>query len=643
MTRSDRPNRKFPLPAGVERRRFLQFGGVLVLATAAGACSSVETGDESAADTTTEPPKGTTTIASVAGVGVIDRSAQLQSLYVKVRDNTRIAVDLWLPPAAKDATVPTVIRATRYQRAPVTKSGKAEENQNFEEAKQWSENGYALVLVDARGSGASFGKRTQELSDEEVRDYGDVLDWIGSQPWSNGRVGSYGVSYDGNTAEHMARNNSKHLVAIAPQFSDFDPYRQTIFPGGVYFAGFDQWLGLTQILDGIQGSIERFAEASGVDLATLQTQFAGAAPVDGPDGAALLKAAIEEHQANSTDPLDKVEFRDDPRWDAASVATHRADIEKSEVPILVQAGWHDAGTVAGTLERFSTFANPMDVWVGPWPHGGRRVIDPVATTPPAYPGIDLPSQFSTLVAFFDRYVKNGEKPTPGKRMQFVTLGANGWTETTVWPLPNVKDQSWYLASGALLDAAPAKPEIVELPTAPGTTGTGTRWFGQIGNDIDYSKWNDGAESRVAFTSKPFESAVKVCGFPVVTINVSTMAEDGVIIAYLEHVGPKGAVYLTEGTLRLSARGTTQPPLRTDQRLDRSFAKADRASMPKGEPTTIVFEMMPMSVEFAAGSALRVSFASSDTDNFRAYTPQGTPMSIHLGGKQSAVLTLPVRR
>ena len=62
-------------------------------------------------------------------------------------------------------------------------------------------HGYAFVVVDARGSGASFGTRVQEWSPDEVRDGAEIMDWIVAQSWSNGRIGSTGISYDGTAAE----------------------------------------------------------------------------------------------------------------------------------------------------------------------------------------------------------------------------------------------------------------------------------------------------------------------------------------------------------------------------------------------------------------------------------------------------------
>ena len=53
----------------------------------------------------------------------------------------------------------------------------------------WAGAGFALVVADARGTGASFGSRTMELGPREIADYGELIDWVAAQPWSNGRVG----------------------------------------------------------------------------------------------------------------------------------------------------------------------------------------------------------------------------------------------------------------------------------------------------------------------------------------------------------------------------------------------------------------------------------------------------------------------
>ena len=59
---------------------------------------------------------------------------------------------------------------------------------------------------DEIGSGASFGNRPCPWSEDEVADGADIVDWIIRRPWSNGRVGATGISYDGTTSEMLVRN-----------------------------------------------------------------------------------------------------------------------------------------------------------------------------------------------------------------------------------------------------------------------------------------------------------------------------------------------------------------------------------------------------------------------------------------------------
>ena len=104
-------------------------------------------------------------------------------------------------------------------------------------------------------------------------------------------------------------------------------------------------------------------------------------PVDGPDGPALLDAAIGEHQSN-TDAhalMSRVPFRDDRvaglDWEAAAPAAFGPAIASPGVPMLVRAGWFDGGFAAGALARFVTRAGDQQVEIGPWGHGGSSFAD----------------------------------------------------------------------------------------------------------------------------------------------------------------------------------------------------------------------------------------------------------------------------
>ena len=176
-----------------------------------------------------------------------------QSFYLTMRDGTKIAVDLWLPSGINffSKKLPTIISATRYWRSkdwlPTTL---ASDIAPPDRPRYWNRNGYAMVLIDARGTGASFGSRDYPFSPDEIDDYGEIIDWIVSPQWSNGNVAGWGISYDGDTAEWMVSTGRQAIKAVIPQYSDFDLFEHNFAPGGIFNDGFTKaWSANNVLLD----------------------------------------------------------------------------------------------------------------------------------------------------------------------------------------------------------------------------------------------------------------------------------------------------------------------------------------------------------------------------------------------------------
>ena len=118
-----------------------------------------------------------------------------RSLYLTMRDGVKIAVTVVLPKdLPTDQKIPAILNMTRYWRA----------RQGGEPNAFIPAHGYATVFVDARGTGASYGVWKAPFTQDEVKDYSEVVNWIVAQPWSNGKVGAIGNSYTGNTALWLA-------------------------------------------------------------------------------------------------------------------------------------------------------------------------------------------------------------------------------------------------------------------------------------------------------------------------------------------------------------------------------------------------------------------------------------------------------
>jgi len=564
----------------------------------------------------------------------------------------RLAVDIWLPVerTAAGGTVGTIMRVTRYHRAAVPRAPGPEADTNAAAGALFNGAGFALVVVDARGTGASFGTRTGELGEREIADYGELIDWIAAQPWSNGRVGVYGTSYEGQAAELIAGLGTAHLVAVAALFSPYDPYRELFYPGGCCTGGrYARWMYQCQLEDGVHSALERLAAITGQPAETIALPQP-VKPVDGPDGPALLEAAIAEHQSN-TDVnalLGRVPFRDDRvaglDWEATAPAAGGPAIAASGVPMLIRAGWLDGGFAAGALTRFVTQANQQQVEIGPWGHGGGSFADTLRPSGAAQDEWLSPgSQDRRLVAFFANHLEARGQPAGPRTLTFATLGTGTWETVTAWPPAGSGTQRWYLDSLAGLTRAAGPAETVtHRVDVTASTGATNRW---LAIDLDrapaYPDRKQADASLLTFTSEPLPAAVHVLGFPVVTLRLATSGTDGAVYVYLEDVDPDGDLrYLSEGCLRFLHRRTPSPAEPTRLGVPRSFARADALPVVPGKPMSLTVHLLPISAAVQAGHRIRVAIAGHDASSFTRYGPAEETFSLRVGS--DAHLDLPTR-
>ncbi|WP_067465158.1 CocE/NonD family hydrolase [Actinomadura macra] len=581
-------------------------------------------------------------LGSPATAGTDDRPA-FRSLYVR-GDGTRLAVDVWLPPQARRGRVPTALRTTRYWRA---SDGDPRDPSGNGEAARWAAAGYALVLVDARGTGASFGDRTTELSDAEIADYGRILDWIAAQPWSTGRVGIYGGSYEGDTAELTVRLANPHLTAASPRFNDYDPYEDLVRPGGAEMRIIYDWLLANRALDGIDGAVCELAAQQNVPCEEFAAEFGRPRPVDGPTGPALAAAAQREHQRNLdlAQVMPKAPYRDDRvqgfSWLGMATATYRKQISRSRVPLLVPAGWLDAATANGALSRFLRFGNPQQVVLGPWNHGASHDADPFK--PQATPVAPTQGeQFTELVAFFDEHVKRATR-TRAKSVRYFTLAENRWRTTTVWPPTGTTRRTWHPApGGALTTVRSAGRDHHEIdPNA--TTGPGSRWNTNLTeDDVVYPDRRAADRRLLTYTTAPTRRDLRVTGMPEVALRLAIDRPDADLHVYLEDVAPDGKVtYVTEGVLRLSNRAATARG-RGDAavRVPRTFARRDARPMTPNVPADVTIGLLSTSVLFKAGHRIRIAIAGADAHSIPAAPGSATQFTIV---REASQVILPVAR
>jgi uncharacterized protein len=567
--------------------------------------------------------------------------------YVPARDGTRLAVDVWLPPLGPEQKAPTLLRATRYHRASENASGEPEQDTNFESARLFNRRGYVLVVVDARGSGASFGHREGELTDQELADYADILSWVTEQPWSNGCVGTFGSSYDGDTAELIVGLGHPALKAAAPLYNDFDVYEELLYPGGILNLGFvKEWFTANALLDEKPGSLQTtMAALEMTSLGDFRQQFPRVKPVDGEEGEALREAAILDHARNvdASPWLIDLYCKDDRRGGFSYQNTTLAQqqkIEKAGVPLFILAGWLDAGTVAGTLTRFATFSNPQEVWIGPWSHGGGENTDPFLPPDSSMP-IAFEEQRDLMLEFFDRHLHDTPLVGPQKRLHFYINGEGVWRETSSFPPQGVTKQRWFLGDGQRLQASPGgdAADSFEVDFEAGG-GERDRWIGQTGGDGARYQDRGAAKGIFSYTTSPLEQSLRIIGFPVLSFELASTTSDGALHAYLETVAPDGSVvYISEGMVRLVHRKVSVDVSRPTLRVPRSYARADLSPMPLNQRETVCFDLFPTATLIPKGYCLRVSLAGHDHYRFARYPSEGTPTYTMF--HQGSYLELPV--
>jgi putative CocE/NonD family hydrolase len=566
------------------------------------------------------------------------RGYTTRSLYVRAQDGTKLAIDVHLPKRLEPGTrVPTVMKVTRYWRA-VSLRWPASLFDRDDFTDFFTSQGYAVVKMDVRGTGASFGSWPISYTPQEAQDAGrDVVQWIVEQPWSNGKVGGQGISYPGNTAALLPLANHPAVKAVVPRFIEFDEYTDLPFPGGICNAGFLQlWQEGNRALD--TNDLATLIELDGGGLFA-RLMLRGVKPVDGDPKRLLLRAAIADHQHNGNvfALAESVTYRDDiptgfdVNIDGISLHSYREDAERSGAAYYLWGSWMDAATSNAVLHHFFTYENPQRAVIGAWSHGGRRDSDPFRPTDsPLWPSKQ--DQMLDSLRFLDHYLKGVENGVMSEKvLHYYTMGEQKWKTTSVWPPEGTTMERWYLADGRTLSRAP--PRSLEgadryAVDFTATSGTSNRWYTQLGgSDVVYDERAAQLSKTLSYRSEPLAGALEITGHAVVTLRIRSTHTEGALYAYLDAEAPDGRiVYITDGQLRALHRKVSdaEPPYRIWVPYH-TFQRADALPMTSGAVEEVSFGLLPTSALIPAGYRLRVSIAGADSDNFTRYPAEGDPV------------------
>jgi len=574
------------------------------------------------------------------------------SQYIPARDGTKLAIDIYRPSIAGKPVaepLPVIWTFTPYRRAAKLPDGRL---LTQIEQMPWIatvlKHGYVIAAADVRGDGASFGVSTGAFGPEEASDAYDIIEWLAAQPWSTGKIGMCGVSYQGITQLLAASTGPPHLTAIMPDMVMFDLY-SFAYPGGVFQDDFiAEWSHLVKEIDTI----------------------APAAPVDeDPDGR-LLALALEEHKKNVY-PIETTvngKFRDD--IDAQTQSRSYLDEgpqsylkgireSGSKIGVYLVAGWFDMWP-RDMLTWFNNLPNPKKIIILPWSHshdyaaGWKDTVSPLTGFVPQF---DYAAEQIRWYDYWLKGIDNGIMTEPP--IHYFTMGAaqgDAWKDARQWPLPVEKPTPYYFQAGpsgsiqsandGLLDGkAPAGDSGQDDYTADYTTSTGpaTRWHNGRGGNFSYPDMAVNDSKGLTYTTAPLKKAVQATGHPIVHLWITSTADDGDFFAYLEEVDETGySHYLTEGVLRASHRKLDQPPFSyMNLPYHRSYAE-DVAPLPTGQPVELVFDLHPTSNIFDAGHRVRLTVTCADQTSFDTPVVSPTPkVSVYRNGKFASYLQLPV--
>jgi putative CocE/NonD family hydrolase len=588
---------------------------------------------------------------------------QETSQYVKMRDGVEIAVTVDLPKDLKiGERVPVLMRTSRYWRAPqigwtlrmlvALHLVRLPEQLEDQQAAYFNQRRFVVLVVDARGSGASGGSRAMEWSPDEIADMGEIAAWAAHQPWSNGQVGSFGISYDGNAAELAAVTNQPAIRAVMPLYDNFDVL-WAIQSGGVTQTRLlQEWSDVVAAMD--RNDVCGAEEDKGWDCFRDRLMTPGVRPVDGdPHGKHLAELVRQHHNVNVANAVSKIEFRDDRvgafHLDEISPSGLRARIEASRVPMMVWAGWLDGGGGENALTRYANFSNPQVVIIGPLSHGGGFDVDPFAEThTPPIPSIE--EQFKIEADFFDQVLRNDAPQAVESSIQYYTMGERRWHTTKTWPPAGLSEERLYFREHSALNAEPPSTRdasdsyIVDFTASSGNQNIWATGVG--GGDVVYPDRVAEDNKLLAYTSAPLETDVEITGSPVVTLEMSSTTSDGAIHGYLEDVSPDGRVaYLDEGILRIIDRKEVDPKSLPYVPLGppHSFLRKDAEPLTPGEPARIRFSLYPTSVLLRKGHRIRIALAGADASVFERYPPVGTPTwTVYREPGRTSFVDLPVR-
>ena len=446
---------------------------------------------------------------------------------IKTRDGTSLNADIFRPKSDGDK-FPAILGIHPYlpdQSPPIRPKANSTTAGNWATTVEkpnspmeagdpefYARRGYVHVICNLRGTDLSEGSY-EFVGKKELDDVYDVVEWIATRPWCDGKVGMFGVSYFAWIQQFAATTNPPHLKCLFGPYAATDFYRDVVYHGGILSLWALNWRRLLfkvrmRSITREEIGEDRFKQAISQALQNDELSFSSKVE-------AALKNPLEGDNSLATDLV--LHPLDDKFW-----LERRVNYENIKIPAYLGGDWAIYGLhLPGAFRAWESISTPKKMTIGP----------PVNLDRPVYQ-----YQYESL-RWFDYWLKGIDTRIMDEpAIKLYVMGKGEWKETTEWPLPETKWTPFYLHDGSLL----SEHEF---------------WPNEAFDSYEDSPWGRGF---VEYYTPPLVEKTEVIGPLVLNLFGSTTDDEILWFVSLRDVAPDmKETILTRGWLRGSHREVDQ--------------------------------------------------------------------------------------
>ncbi|MDX3925014.1 MAG: CocE/NonD family hydrolase [Shinella sp.] len=490
----------------------------------------------------------------------------IENEWITLADGTRLAARIWMPEGAEENPVPAVFEFLPYRKRDGTCARDESTYPVFAAA------GIAGIRVDIRGSGESDGVIDGEYTALELANACELIGWIASQKWSNGKVGMMGISWGGFNCLQVAALKPPALKAVISIASTVDRYNDDIhYKNGCHLSAQLSWAATMLAYQSRSPDPELVGDRwRDMWLERLENE-------------PFFMEEWLQHQ------------RRDDFWKHGSICE---DFEGFPVPAMVISGWADGyrSTPVKAIEGLGPKAKAL---IGPWVHKYPHFAWPK-------PRADFHGE---AIAWWNRWLRdedNGADAMPQMRAYILDgprpalrrdADPGFWVAKKEWTAPEMEsfyvDQFGTLLPGLPIAGAAGHDRYLRSPLDTGTAAG--EWFTlKPDAEMAIDQRTDDAGSLTIETA-PLEQPQDYLGQPVLELEVACDADFANLCARIVDVHPDGtATRVAFGVLNLAHRDGNATP----------------KPMERGKKTRIRLVLDAMGYRFGKGHRIRLSLSTS---------------------------------